>query len=543
MMMQNEHTLRTLFWETTLRCNARCAFCGSGCGDTQHYPDELTTDEIKGALLDTAQKLDAHEIMLNVTGGEPLLRKDVFEVAGYAVGLGFSWGMVTNGSLITADVIDKMQQTHLKTLTVSLDGCRQTHEKLRRLPGTFESIMAALREICRRRFAEHLQVTTVVNRQNIDELEELRELLLPIGLDSWRVVTADPIGRAQDNRSILLNREEMQRYFAFCERYGGDRELPVIQSCSHFFGLWEPVLRSRCFECGAGKRVASILYNGDVFVCPNVERRPELIQGNVRTASLAELWQNGFAFYRQKNRTMNEKCRACYYREACLGDSLHTWDFERHEPRFCIRQYYTPSQNASISAMEALYNETVSEHRQNCYEPAGLRVFSDRPAGGRAVLTRQAADELFCFFDWGSCTERNRLEQMAALLGKQRGELFIVEKAVPVFLAFTSETTAVFTGRTLLSAYEALKEYRRLQPQAELLGFVHSHPNELETILSTADVSLHRQLLRQEGLSLSVLVNPQKRRCKGFCGEELLPVELLLLGNRQQAELWQIDNR
>ena len=103
------YPMRTLFWETTLRCNARCEFCGSGCGDCMDFPDELTTDEICSALSDVAKAFDPHDIMLNITGGEPLLRRDLFTVAEFASGLGFPWGMVTNGSLITPEIIEKME--------------------------------------------------------------------------------------------------------------------------------------------------------------------------------------------------------------------------------------------------------------------------------------------------------------------------------------------------------------------------------------------------------------------------------------------------
>ena len=354
--MNNENKLTTLFWEATLRCNARCTFCGSGCGDVSSYPDELTGDEIRAALLDISQKLDPSQIMLNITGGEPLVREDVLEVAGYAAELGFPWGMVTNGSLIDDSVIDRMRASGMKTLTVRIDGCKETHERLRRLDGSFERIISALRSIRNQGFAEHLQVTTVVNKQNISELEELRKILLDVGLDSWRVVTADPIGRAKNNSAVLLDKDGMRRYFEFAGKYSRDSVLPVIQSCSHYFGEWEHRLRSRCFSCGAGKRVASILYNGDIFVCPNVERRKELIQGNVRTHSLADVWQSGFVFFRNKERTISEKCRSCYYRDNCLGDSLHTWDFENHSPRFCIRDYFGESELSAYYEKSETFN-------------------------------------------------------------------------------------------------------------------------------------------------------------------------------------------
>ena len=529
--MNNDHELTTLFWETTLRCNARCAFCGSGCGDVRSYPDELTGDEIRAALLDISRKLDPSRIMLNVTGGEPLVREDVLDVAGYAAELGFPWGMVTNGSLIDDRVIDKMKASGMKTLTVSIDGCKETHERLRRLDGSFGRIISSLKSIRRQGFTEHLQVTTVVNKQNISELEELRRILLDIGLDSWRVVTADPIGRAKNNSAVLLDKDGMRRYFEFAEKYSDDRVLPVIQSCSHYFGEWEHRLRTRCFSCGAGKRVASILYNGDIFVCPNVERRKELIQGNVRTHSLADLWRSGFDFFRKRERTLADKCLTCYYRDSCLGDSLHTWDFDERRPRFCIKDYYGENELSAYREKAEGFDKELDRLRADCESPALLRISSDAPGSCRVFFERRAAGELFSYFDWGATTAANDNEQMACLLGRCAGGLIIVGRVVPVPLDLADRESAVFTSRTLSAAFAAANENGM-----ELVGFVHSHPHELDTVLSTGDEALHNTLLRKYRIRLSMLVNPQKRRLRAYCNDDLSLAEIYIAGSRAELD-------
>ena len=101
--------LYNLFWETTLRCNAKCKHCGSRAGENINIEDELTTDEIKGALRSIATKYDAQKIFIDVTGGEPLVRQDLFEVMKFAKDLGYNWGMTTNGILINDEVINKMK--------------------------------------------------------------------------------------------------------------------------------------------------------------------------------------------------------------------------------------------------------------------------------------------------------------------------------------------------------------------------------------------------------------------------------------------------
>ena len=103
--------LYNLFWETTLRCNAKCKHCGSRAGEDCNFKDELTTEEIKNALQNIANKYDANEILLNITGGEPLVRKDLFEVMKFARNLGYHWGMTTNAMLINDYNINKFRWT------------------------------------------------------------------------------------------------------------------------------------------------------------------------------------------------------------------------------------------------------------------------------------------------------------------------------------------------------------------------------------------------------------------------------------------------
>ena len=524
----NAFPLRTLFWETTLRCNARCEFCGSSCGDRNSFPEELTTEEICTALSETASTLDPKETMLNITGGEPLVRSDVLDVAEYASGLGFPWGMVTNGSLITPEIIARMKSAGMKTITVSIDGCRDTHEGLRKLYGSYDRIMKSLRQICSEGFCDNVQVTTVVNKRNINELEELRKVLLDIGLDSWRIVTADPIGRARDNEEILPDRSCMERYLEFLEKYSQDPVLPVMASCSHYFGDKDHLIRTSCFECGAGKRVASILYNGDIFVCPNVERRPELIQGNVRTHSLPEVWQKGFGFFRNRTRTLAQKCKGCYYKDRCLGDSLHTYDFDKGEPLFCIRDYYSDRQSDTYDKMPGLYSSALSELSKTTPNKSILRISYDIPSESRVIFTGNAGHELRLLFHWGHTTDTNRVEQMAALYGSRAGSLFVVRHVRETPLEFADEKTGVFTQSTLDSAVEGIREIRQTNPDILMLGFVHSHPGELKMSLSQADADLHLELMEKAGLSLSMLINPQKKQLKAYFGKDFDLSEIYL---------------
>ena len=122
------HPLRDLFWECTLSCNAKCKHCGSSA-EKRKYEGELTTEEIKSAFKQIADSMDASKILINVTGGEPLVRQDLCEVMEYASKeLGFHWGMTTNGILLNEKNIEKLKNANMESISVSIDGLQETHD-------------------------------------------------------------------------------------------------------------------------------------------------------------------------------------------------------------------------------------------------------------------------------------------------------------------------------------------------------------------------------------------------------------------------------
>ena len=338
-----EHPLRALFLEITLMCNARCEHCGSSCGDIIQK-NELKLQEWKDLLKKIADTpgYDPHNIMLFVTGGEPLVRKDWYEIVSYADQLGYPWGMTTNGILIDEDVVKKMEDAHMYSVSVSIDGLKETHESFRKVPGSFEKIIKGLKLMNKSKVIKDVQVTTCVNRKNIDQLDDLYELMKKIGIKNWRIIEVDPIGRAKENDEILLRKEDFIRMIRFIEekeRENGD--VKVCYGCGHFLGTqMEPRIRKIPFICETGIAVASVLSNGNIFVCPDVEKRKELIQGNVRKDDFIDVWENKFKPFRKLSRTENNMCRNCPDRKLCGGDAFHTWDFDHNEPNFCIHRMF-----------------------------------------------------------------------------------------------------------------------------------------------------------------------------------------------------------
>ena len=331
--------LYDLFWETTLRCNANCKHCGSRAGGKIDTTGELTTDEIKNALKSISEKYEASKILLNITGGEPLVREDLFEVMTFARNLGYQWGMTTNGILITDDVIEKMEETEMITISISLDGLEKSHDEFRCVKGSYSKIIQNIKKLKKANFLDYLQITTVANKTNIKELEEMYKILQELEVDSWRIVNMDPIGRAEDNNELALDNEDYKYLIDFIKTKRKKSKFDVTYGCSHYLGIkYEKEVRKNMFSCLTGFIIGSILYNGDIFVCPNVERRPELIQGNVRKDDFVDVWENKFKWFRNLERQACEDCKKCEDWQYCLGDSLDTWDFENQKPKLCLKK-------------------------------------------------------------------------------------------------------------------------------------------------------------------------------------------------------------
>ena len=200
--------LSNLFLEVTLRCNAKCEHCGSSCGYSIPK-DELSAKELKNVIHDVYEKY-GNRVFLTVTGGEPLMRQDLFDIMEYAHNLGFHWGMTTNGMLINKRIVDLYRKTNMESISISLDGLKETHESFRKVPGSFDKIMKAIDLLKELECLNHLQITTVANKKNLHELEDIYTLLLGKGIKEWRVMCVDPIGRAYENDGILLDKEGLK---------------------------------------------------------------------------------------------------------------------------------------------------------------------------------------------------------------------------------------------------------------------------------------------------------------------------------------------
>ncbi len=328
--------LKNLFLEFTLRCNERCIHCGSRCGEHDRV-NELSKEQYRKILDDVKRDFGVKQVELDITGGEPLLRRDFFDIMSYANSLGFRWGMTSNATLINDDIAHRLHECGMKTISVSIDGLESTHDSLRGVNGAFSGAMRGIDALIRHGGFQSIQVTTVVNHRNFSELDELFDILCKIDIDSWRVINIEPIGRALDSPDLMLTKDEYRQMFDFIreKRLQG---YPLTYGCSHYLGTeYERQVRQWYFLCNAGIYTASIASNGDILACLDIERRPELVQGNILRDSLKEIWQNKFKIFRGDLSDLNEKCRACDSCEFCHGGAHHSWDYDLNEQRVCFK--------------------------------------------------------------------------------------------------------------------------------------------------------------------------------------------------------------
>lgn len=326
--------LRQLFLELTLACNERCFHCGSNC--SVPGKDELSTEEFKSILDQVKEDFDISRLQLCITGGEPLIRKDFYEIMNYAKSLGYRWGMTSNATLITKETAHKLAEAGMGTISVSIDGLPETHDRLRGMKDAYKLAMEGIQNLIDENAFKAIQVTTVFNHENLKELDELFEVMKGIDIDSWRVINLEPIGRALTRPELMCTPDDLRTMFEFIRQARRDG-YPVEYGCSHYLGLdYEAEVRDWYWLCNAGVYTASIMSNGDIGACLDIERDAKVIQGNIRRDRFKDVWENRFEIFRRNKADSSSKCRDCSHKKYCRGDAYHSWDYSKNEPLVCL---------------------------------------------------------------------------------------------------------------------------------------------------------------------------------------------------------------
>lgn len=323
------HELNYLFWECTTRCNLHCLHCGSDCSKDSSYSDMPVDDFLKA--IDTI-KNPAKNFTVVFTGGEPLLRKDLEFCGRELRKRGLKWSMVTNAQLYNKQRHISLLNAGLGALTISLDGLKESHNWLRNSENSFDKVVNAI-ELATSSNRINFDIVTCVNQKNISELSQIKDFLVSKKVKAWRLFTIIPIGRAVDNSDLLLTDNQFLELMDFITEHRKNKEIDIKFSCEGYVGKYESLVRDCYFFCRAGINIGSVLIDGSISACPNIDRT--FSQGNIYTDNFYEVWQNKFQPFRNREWTKIGQCELCEDYKDCMGNGFHNWHGDKKNVLVC----------------------------------------------------------------------------------------------------------------------------------------------------------------------------------------------------------------
>ena len=317
------HELNYLFWECTTRCNLHCRHCGSDCSVLSREKDMPLTDFL-GALDTIPADHRPKDFTVVLTGGEPLLRPDIVEAGTVIRRRGFGWGMVSNGWFYDEAIHEKLMGAGMGAMTVSLDGLEASHDWMRGHIGSYARALRAIGIIA----AEprlNADVVTCVNKRNLAELPEIHKILSGLGVKQWRLFTIIPIGRAASDPDMHLSDTEfvsVMDFIAQKRQEGGP--MNTTFSCEGYLGRYEEKVRDVRYFCHAGVNIASVLIDGRICACPNIDR-DAFSQGSIYEDDFYDVWEHRFQAFRDRSWARQGECANCREWKNCLGNGMHNW--------------------------------------------------------------------------------------------------------------------------------------------------------------------------------------------------------------------------
>jgi radical SAM protein with 4Fe4S-binding SPASM domain len=300
-------------WNVTRECNMKCSHCYINATDKK-LENELTTEEAK-AFMD--QICQVSKPLLILSGGEPLLRKDIFELIEYGADKGLKMGLGSNGYLIDDSVAKKLKDAGIATVSISLDSnVPAQHDEFRGVKGAFEKAVNACKAL--RKNDVLVQVNATLTHHNYDQIDDIMSLAEDIGVENFHLFFLVPTGRGKKLTDISPQKYEdmITKTFAKVAKH----RLNVRPSCApQFMRIAKGMaldMRQWIRGCIAGLYYCRIYPNGDVTPCPYLPIK----LGNVREKTFKDVWFNSEVFKQLRDsNTLKGKCGACEYRIICGG--------------------------------------------------------------------------------------------------------------------------------------------------------------------------------------------------------------------------------
>jgi heme b synthase len=335
--------LRLVAWEVTRACNLACKHCRAKA-HTEPFPGELTTEEAK-ALIDTFPRVGRPIVIF--TGGEPLLREDIFDLAARVKERGLRPVMAPNGTLVSADKALEMRRAGIERVSVSIDGPdAKSHDRFRGVPGAFEASMRGIEHL--KRAGLEFQINTTVTRENLPHFREIFRLAERLGSAAWHIFLLVPTGRAEDLRTEIISAEEYEQLLNWFYDFRKRSSMQLKATCAPHY---HRILRQRAREdglevsyanfgldalsrgCLGGVGFCFISHSGQVQPCGYLE----VDCGQVRERPFPEIWSDSMVFRQLRDREQYRgKCGSCEYHRVCGGCRARAWtmggDYLGEEP-------------------------------------------------------------------------------------------------------------------------------------------------------------------------------------------------------------------
>lgn len=343
---------RLVFWETTTACNLACKHCRRLEPQAGPAPGELTAEQ--GCELIDAIAESGRPILI-FSGGEPLMRADIYELLDHARHVGLPTALATNGTLINRHVAELIGESGVRRVAVSIDGAdAMTHDVFRGITGCFQQALAGIERL--RAAGMPVQINVTISRHNSAQLEAIHDLAAKIGAVALHAFMVVPVGCGVElDDSQMLTGVEYEQILTRFHELSLRSPLQTKATCApHYYRLLARdgeltensghggVMAATTRGCLAGTAVCFVSHRGEVFPCGYLP----VTAGNVLADRFANIWTNSPVFARLRDDSLlTGKCGVCDFKTVCGGCRARayaaTGDYMAEEP-LCV---YVPKKS------------------------------------------------------------------------------------------------------------------------------------------------------------------------------------------------------
>ena len=311
--MKHTKNMNHISWNVTQRCNLYCKHCYRESSPDDKTINELTTQEGKKLLSDMKK---ANLGVIVFSGGEPLLRADIFELIEHACSLGIMPLMGSNGTLITPEIAEKLKKSGLNAIAISIDSMNEeVHDEFRGEKGALKSAIAGIKNSIDAGL--RVQVNTTISRYNLDDIDEVMEYANKIGALSSHMLFLVDVGRGKNIDVTQLDKTEYKNTInKIIEK---DLDIKIKPTCAPQYkveAMFKDIQTVGARGCIAGISYCSILPNGDVHICPYTPVKVD----SIRERDFDDIWENNEIFLKLRDYAQYKcKCGSCSYIGICGG--------------------------------------------------------------------------------------------------------------------------------------------------------------------------------------------------------------------------------